>query len=270
VAIAPPGERGRALQVVSMGQSLAVLLGVPAGAYIATNFSWRLDYFAIAAAAFAASLALYVKLPRGMPGDEQSLLDRMRVLGNRGVVPALLTTLLCMMAAYFPIIFIGPVMSAAGLSHDLLPFPLLANGVGAVLASLTAGRIADRIGNKRAVVLSCAVLIGALAVFVPLPNLPEAIRPPVLFATYGLLGYIGWGYWISHCSEMAHLAPTSVPVAISLNLTALNVGVAIAAAVGGAMVDGWGANALGLVSVPIAVAALVLALVTPERAETAA
>ena len=65
---------------------------------------------------------------------------------------------------------------------------------------------------------------------------------------------------------MAHLAPTSVPVAISLNLTALNVGVAIAAMVGGAVVDAWGANAFGFVSVPVALGALGLALATPARA----
>jgi predicted MFS family arabinose efflux permease len=264
--LAAPGQRGRALQVVSMGQATAVLLGVPAGAYIATHFSWRFDYFAISAAAFAAALALYLRLPKGMPGDQQSLADRVRVLGNRGVGPALATTLVCMVAAYFPIIFIGPVMDAAGLGRELLPFPLFANGVGAVLASLTAGRIADRIGNKVAVVLSCAVLIVVLAAFIPLAQVPDAIRPGFFFALFGVLGYLGWGYWIAHCSEMAHLAPTSVPVAISLNLTALNVGVAVAAVAGGAIVDGWGANALGWVAVPIAVAALGLALLTPTRA----
>jgi predicted MFS family arabinose efflux permease len=268
--IAAPGQRGRALQVVSMGQSLAVLLGVPAGAYVATHFSWRIDYFVIAAMALAASLALYLRLPKGMPGDQQSLVERVRVLGNRGVAPALLTTLLFMVAAYPPLVFLGPVMSGAGISHDLLPFPLLANGIGAVLASAIAGRIADRLGNKATVVLATLVMIAALAVFIPLPLLPTELRAPTLFVTFGVLGFVGWGYWIAHCSEMAHLAPTSVPVAISLNLTALNVGVAIAAVVGGAIVDSWGANALGFAAVPIAVGALVLALVTPARAEETA
>lgn len=264
--IAPPGERGRALQVVSMGQSLAVLIGVPAGAYVGTHYSWRIDYLAIGVAALAAAVVLYVRLPKGMHGDTQTMADRVRVLGNRGVVPALLTTLVCMLAAYFPIVFIGPVMTASGLGHELLPYPLFANGVGAVVASATAGRIADRIGNKPAVVWSCAALILALAVFIALPYLPEALRPAVFFVTFGVLGYLGWGYWIAHCSEMAHLAPTSVPVAISLNLTALNIGVAVAAAVGGAMIDAWGANSLSLLSVPLAVVALGLALATPERA----
>jgi len=106
-------------------------------------------------------------------------------------------------------------------------------------------------------------------VFILLPQLPVGLRPAVLIGMFGVLGYIGWGYWIAHCSEMAHLAPTSVPVVMSLNLTALNVGVAIAAVVGGVIVDAWGANALGFAAVPIAVVALALALVTPARAEEA-
>jgi predicted MFS family arabinose efflux permease len=263
--IAPPGQRGRALQVVSMGQSLAVLIGVPVGAYVGTNFSWRIDYFAIAIAAFAAAIALYLRLPKGMPGDEQSLMDRARVLGNRGVLPALLTTLLFMVAAYPPIVFIGPVMTGAGIGLEFLPLPLLANGIGAVLASATAGQLADRMGNRAAIALSSVVMIAALAVFIPLPSLPVELRAPTLFVAFGVLGYLGWGYWIAHCSEMAHLAPSSVPVAISLDLTALNIGVAIAAAVGGAIVDGWGANVLGLACVPLAVAALVVGLMTPTR-----
>jgi predicted MFS family arabinose efflux permease len=268
--LASPGQRGRALQVVSMGQSLAVLIGVPAAAYVGTHYSWRIDYVAVGLAALAAALVLYLRLPKGMHGDAQSMADRVRVLGNRGVVPALLATLVFMVGGYFPIVFIGPVMSGAGMSHDLLPVPLFANGVGAVLASLTAGRLADRIGNRQAVVLCCAAAVAALAVFIPLPYLPVEVRAYVLFATYGALGYLGWAFWIAHCSEMAHLAPTSVPVAISLNLTALNVGVAIAAAVGGVIVDAWGANALGFAGVPIAVGALLLVLATPRRVAEAA
>jgi predicted MFS family arabinose efflux permease len=82
----------------------------------------------------------------------------------------------------------------------------------------------------------------------------------------GIFGYVGWGYWIAHCSAIADLAPNSVPLAISLNLTALNLGVAIAAAVGGLIVDRVGATALAPVSVPFVLAALLLALRDRRRA----
>ena len=265
--IAPPGQRGRALQVVSMGQSLAALLGVPVAAYVATNYSWRIDYFAIGIAAFAVAIALYVKLPKGMHGDTQTLGDRVRVLGNRGVVPAVLTTVVSSVALSFPTIFIGPLVTMAGLGRDVLPVPLFAAGAGAVLASATAGRVADRLGNRTAVISACVASIVVVGAFAGVPALPEGWRLALLFVLYGTLAYVAWGYWIAHCSEMAHLAPNSVPVAISLNLTAFNVGVAIAAGLGGAVVDGWGAHGLAYVGVPVAVAALGLAIVTPTRAE---
>ncbi|MBL8596629.1 MAG: MFS transporter [Devosia sp.] len=263
--IAPPGQRGRALQVVSMGQSLAALLGVPLGAYVATHYNWRLDYFAVSIAAFAAAVALYLKVPKGLHGDTQTLGDRVRVLGNRGVVPALLTTLLSAVATSFPVVFVGALVASAGLGREVLPVPLFASGVGAVLASATAGRLADRLGNRTAVISACTAVIAVLAAYLLLPYLPTTARLVLLFCLYGSLSYVAWGYWIAHCSEMAHLAPNSVPVAISLNLTAFNMGVAIAAGVGGAIVDGWGADALAYASVPLALVALGLAIATPTR-----
>ncbi len=59
---------------------------------------------------------------------------------------------------------------------------------------------------------------------------------------------------------MAHLAPTSVPLVISLNMTAMNLGVALAAVMGGVVVDRFGSNLLAPVSIPIGAVALVLAV----------
>ena len=39
--IAPAGQRGRYMQVISMGQAIAALAGVPLGALIAAQLGWR-------------------------------------------------------------------------------------------------------------------------------------------------------------------------------------------------------------------------------------
>lgn len=254
--IAPPGQRGRALQFVAMGQSLAVLIGVPVGAYVAAHFDWRLNYFAIAAAAFAASLALYLKLPKGMIGDTQTIRERVSVLRNPGMVPALLVTMLFMGSSFSLVVYVGAVVSDAGVAREALPAVLLTSGIGAVVASLSAGRIADRLGNDLTVALSLLITIGAAGIFALLPVMPLEWRLPVLLVIYAVQGYLGWGYWIAHCSHMAHLAPTSVPVAISADMAALNFGMAAAAAVGGAVVDHMGALSLPYFAVPGAVLAL--------------
>jgi MFS transporter, DHA1 family, inner membrane transport protein len=256
--IAPAGQRGRAIQIVTMGQAVAVLIGVPVGAYVAARFSWRINYAAIAAMAAAAALMLYLRLPKGMHGDTQTMRDRVRVLGNPGVVPALLVTMLFIGSSFPLLMYVGALMRQTGIALDTLPVVLLASGVGSVVSSLSAGIIADRLGNRVTVLTSTLMMIVGLGAFALVPVAPDWARLPMLLAIFAIQGYLGWSYWIAHCSQMAHLAPSSVPVAISLDMAALNIGMAIAAAAGGFVVDNWGASALPYAGAPFAVLALVI------------
>ncbi len=265
--IAPAGQRGRYMQVISVGQSLAALVGVPIGAYVAAQFSWRFNYGAIAAMAAAASLALYLRLPRGMPGDTQTMRDRIRVLGNRGVAPTLIVSLLFWIGAAPVTVYIAAIMAAAGLGYDALPLVLLAGGIGALACSFSAGRLADRLGNRMAVTLASLMVIVVLASFALLPQLPAGTRLPALLVVVGAQAYFLWAHAIAIASQMAHLAPSSVPVAISINMSAFNIGMAVAAAAGGFIVDTWGAGALPLVGAPVVALSIVIWLVIPTRAD---
>jgi predicted MFS family arabinose efflux permease len=256
--IAPPGQRGRYMQVISIGQSLAALVGVPLGAWAVSQFGWRLSYWVVAGMAAAAALALYLRLPRGMPGDTQTMRDRIRVLRNPGMGAALLSTLLFNIGWAPLMIFIGATMAAAAIGQDQLPLVFLAGGVGALFCSMTAGRLADRLGNRPTAVTMALLVIVVLGIYGALPHLPAELRLPVLLLTVGMQGYVVWAYSIAVASEMAHLAPSSVPVAISLNMAAFNIGMAIAAAVGGVLVDSFGAGALPIAGVPMVLAAIVI------------
>jgi len=161
---------------------------------------------------------------------------------------------------------VGAVLQEAGLGLETLPLVLLASGVGPVLASMSAGRIADRLGNRLTVIAATLTMVLGLAVFALLHAVPPEGRLAVLMVAFPALGYIGWAYWIAHCSQMAHLAPSAVTVAISLDMAAMNFGVALAAAAGGAIVDRWGAWALPYAGVPIGIAALAVWLAMPRPA----
>ena len=239
---------------------------MPLGAWVASNLDWRLNYAAIAVMAAAASLALFLRLPKGMPGDTQTIRERLRVLRNPGILPALGSTVLFMAGAAVVMIYIAAVTTALGIGPEALPFVLFANGLGSVACSLSAGRLADWLGSRLAVTAAMLCVCLLLGVFVALPYLPMPARLPVLLVAFGLMGYVGWGFWIAHCSHMASLAPTAVPVAISLDMAALNIGMATAAGVGGLVVDTWGAAILPVVAVPVVVLAFVIWLATPAPA----
>lgn len=273
VGMSTPERRGQAIGTVVAGQSAAVLVGVPVGALLAANFGWRAVYIVIALLGLAAASALFVRLPRGLTGDRKTLLERIQVARVPGIPLALLTTLLFMIAAYLPIIYIAPyTLHAARIGRDLLPIVLLANGIGAVAGSNLGGRIADRLGTRQATLLATAAQVAIMVCYVTVPSLPGPLALIGLLLTMGAHGFIGWGFWPAQSSRIAGLAPDSVPLALSLNGTALNLGVALCATIGGATIDNIGAGAIALVGLPFAIASLVVATVSrePPPAVTAA
>ena len=256
--IAPYGKRGRYMQVISMGQAIAALAGVPLGAWIAAQFGWRVVYVMLAIMAGLAATALYLRLPRGMLGDTLSIRDRLKVLRNPGVGRALLSTLLFMIGSSPLIVYIGVLMAAVGVGYDALPLVLLAGGIGAIACSATAGRMSDRFGSGRTATIAGLAVIVVMAVFFGLSYVPPAFALPALMLTVGAQGFVVRTYSIAVASHMAQIAPGAVPVAISLNMSAFMIGMAVAAALGGIVLDNWGATALPLIGAPLVGLALIV------------
>ena len=146
----------------------------------------------------------------------------------------------------------------------MLPLVLLAGGIGALLCSFSAGRLADHLGNGTAGTLAAIAVIVVLGAYFSLQYLPAPLVLPVLLVTSALQAYTVWGFSIAVQSQIAHLAPSSVPVAISLNMAAFNVGMAIAAAVGGIVVDSFGGGALPVAALPPVLAAIAVWRLIPN------
>lgn len=262
--LAPLGQRGRYMQVISMGQAIASLAGVPLGALLAAQLGWRFEYIALAIMAGLASLALYTKLPRGMPGDTMTIGERLRVLRNPGIGTALLSTLLFMVGSAPLMVYISALLTAANVGYEALPLVLLAGGIGAIACSATAGRMSDRFGSKRTATISGLAVIVVMGVFVTLPYVPVELALPALMLTVGAQGFVVRTYSIAVASHMAQIAPSAVPVAISLNMSAFQIGMAIAAAVGGVVLDSLGAMTLPLLGAPLVALSLLIWRRVPE------
>ena len=259
-AISPVQSRGRAIGIVVAGQSLALLAGAPAGAFIAEAFGWRAVYGVIAAIGLCAATALALRLPSGLSGDQRTLVERIGVLTVPGVGLALLTTILFQIAGFLPLIYVAPLaLQSAGLGRGALPMVLLANGLGAVAGSAFGGRFSDRMGPRRAIILSLAAEVLVLLAFALVPLLPLGLASVAFLVVMALTGLIGWGSWPAQSSRLADLAPQSVPLALALNLTALNIGVALAATIGGSTVDRIGAEYIAPIALPFVLAALMAA-----------
>lgn len=262
--LAPPGQRGRYMQVISMGQAVAALAGVPLGALLAAHYGWRIEYIALAIMASLAALALYIKLPRGMPGDTMTIGERLRVLRNPAIGTALLSTLIFMIGSAPLMVYISALLTAAHVGYEALPLVLLAGGIGAVACSATAGRMSDRFGSKRTATISGLAVIVVMVAFAALPYVPVDLALPAMMLTVGAQGFVVRTYSISVASHVAQISRGAVPVAISLNMSSFTLGMAVAAAVGGILVDSFGAMTLPIIGVPLVALSLLIWRRVPE------
>ncbi|MER9403341.1 MFS transporter [Mesorhizobium caraganae] len=237
VALVDDHHRARAIAVVVGGTTVAVALGAPLGALVAAFAGWRGTFFAIAGLGALVGAILWYRLPRGIIGTRLPLRARLSAAVRPGVMPILLTTTLALIGAFTVFAYVAPLaIESGGLSPIALPGMLLAFGVGAVIGNIAGGQAADRFGATRTVGWSLALSAAMLVMLSVIPTfLPQHIAGPVLMAMMVPWGIVGWAFPPAQASRIIKLAPDAAPIVLSLNASALYLGVALGAVVGGAV-----------------------------------
>jgi predicted MFS family arabinose efflux permease len=264
VGLAEPAHRARAIAVVVGGTSLAVALGAPIGGLIAGLVGWRGTYLFISVLGVVAAIAIFAMLPAGIRGEHRSLRERLAVLALPGVVPALLTTFFYMVGPFAAFIYLAPLTtSGIGLDKAWLPAVMLAFGVGAAIGNTLGGQLADRVGADRTVIVSAvfnAVFLGLLSI---VPHLDAGLRAPMYFALMVPWGIVAWTFLPAQVSRLVNLAGGAAPLVLSLNGSALYLGTAGGALLGGQILTHGSVYDLGWVS---AISPLIaLAILTVRR-----
>ena len=248
VAISSPDHRARAIAVIVGGTTMAVAFGAPLGALVAGIAGWRAAYAMVAVFALIAAISIWVLLPAGLRGQQLSLRQRVAAAALPGVPGALLTTLLTLAGAFTVIIYLAVVTTQSiGLSSELVPAVLLTFGVGAAFGNAAGGQLSDRIGARPTVVgaaLLGALMLSAISV---VGQLPAPFGGPVFFVIVLLWGVTGWAFPPAQSSHLLSLAPNSAPLVLSLNASALYLGIAGGSLLGGLVLQYGSVDDLGWV-----------------------
>ena len=234
VSLVDDHHRARAIAVVVGGTTVAVAFGAPLGALIGTAYGWRGTFAVIAMLGALAALVLGWRLPRGLQGSRLPIRERLAAALAPGMPAMLSVTLLCLAGAFTVLSYIAPLaMRSGGLGEDALPAMLLAFGIGAVIGNFAGGQLSDRFGATRtvfvallanAIMLLCLTLIPAV--------LPVRVAGPMLVAAMVPWGIVGWSFMPGQVSRIVAHAPEAPAVVLSLNGSALYLGVALGSVVG--------------------------------------
>lgn len=264
VAISSADHRARAISVIVGGTTMAVAFGAPLGALVAGLVSWRGSYFMVAGFGVIAAAAVWLLLPSGLRGAQLSLRQRIAAVALPGVPGALMTTWLNLAGAFTVIIYLAAVTTQAiGLPRDLVPLVLLAFGIGAAFGNAAGGQLADRVG-ARPTVIGAALLNMVMLVAISLAaHLPTGLMAPAFFALIFVWGATGWAFPPAQSSHLLSLSPTNAPLVLSLNASALYLGIASGSLIGGLVLQYGTPSDLGWVGALLPALSLLGIAVSP-------
>ena len=256
--LVPAHKRASAISIMFTGLTAATLLGVPAGAWLGLQFGWRAAFWAVTAIGVLAFAVLAAFVPRAAADSRPApLRDELAVLARPQVLLGLAMTVLGYAGVFAVFTYIQPLLTQlAGLSQAAVSPVLLLFGAGLAAGNLLGGRLADR-GALRAVLATLAVLAAVLGAMQFVIHTPATAV--VFVAVLGVAAFATVAPLQLRVLEKASGAGQNL--ASSLNIAAFNLGNALGAWVGGAVIDhGPGLAALGWVAALLTLTGLAIAL----------
>lgn len=235
-----PQNRAKAVAHVLTGLTVATVLGVPMASWLGQTLGWRAAFGLVVGVGVVTLTALWFWLPFQLRFMQStSPLTELGALRRSQVWLALLVGMIGFGGMFAVYTYITTTMTdVAGMPRALVPVALMVFGLGMFFGNLVGGRLADR-SVIRALYLSMGSLCAVLAVFVVAShNVWTALL--VLFGI-GLTGSAVGPALQTRLMDVAHDAQT---LAAALNHSALNIGNATGAWVGGLVIAaGYGYTA---------------------------
>ena len=253
-SLVPAARRGRAVSLVMLGLPVATVLGVPLGTWMGQNLGWRMTYGAVALVAVV-TVALVLAVVPSTPGDPHATGRReLRAFREPQVWLTLLVGAVGFGGMFAMYSYIAPtVTEVTGQPRGMIPFFLLAFGVGAVAGTIAGGRLADW-SVLRALVASGTAMGVGLAIF----SFTSAALWPGLLTVF-FVSAAGGVLTINLQLRLMHVAGDARTIGAALNHSSLNIANALGAWLGGLVIAaGWGYTATGWVGVALSAAGLLL------------
>ena len=250
-------KRASAIAIMFTGLTVANVLGVPLGTWLGQAHGWRATFWAVAGVGVLALATLQWLVPRDQAAPEaMDWRADLVAMSRRSVLLGLATTVLGFGGVFAVFTYIAPLLTqVTGLPKGAVPPILLVFGGGLVAGNLIGGKLADRR-------LEATVLGSLVALAVVLLAMGAALHHPVAAVVgVGLLGVAAFATvaplqaWVLSKADGA-----GATLASSFNIAAFNLGNALGAWVGGAVIaHGPGLSAVTWTAATLPLAALAIA-----------
>jgi len=241
-------HRARSLAVVAGGSSVAIVAGLPFGLLVGQAWGWRAAMWLLLALAVVSLLAIAVLPAARTP--RLTLRQRGTVLADRRVLSVLAGTVAVLTPGFLVLAYLPAILHTSG---TWIVLATLAYGAGQVAGTTLVPRLINRVGARRTLQFG-AIGITAISVVLTLTRTAH----PAATVTMAALGLAVGLTIVPQQHRLFASVPDLAPIAVGLNGSAIYVGSALGAAVGGLTV--WvSGNAPTIAAAVIGAVAIVVA-----------
>ena len=233
---------------VFSGFSIASVVGVPVGTWVANTFGWRWAFHIINVLTIVLIVGMVVALPRNSHIVKIGFLPQFRLFFDRRIQLGVLTVVFGAAASYVFYTYLTPIMrDEVHVPEQYLSVGLVIFGAACLWSNLYGGKLADRgrgvepLTHIRPIYCAHAVLMASLVVAHWVP-----VYGAFLLVVLGMFMYLqNSASQVLYMDVASQSHPGSLNLAASLNSMSFNIGIALGSAVGGLVNGHFGLTWLG-------------------------
>lgn len=246
---------------VFSGFSIASVVGVPVGTWVANAFGWRWAFHLVNALTVVLIIGMVAVLPRNSHAAKIGFLSQFRLFFDRRIQLGVLDVVCGAAASYVFYTYLTPIMrDEVHVPEQYLSVGLVIFGVACLWSNLYGGKLADRgrgvepLTHIRPIYCAHAVLMASLIVAHWVP-----VYGALLLVVLGMFMYLqNSASQVLYMDVASQSHPGSLNLAASLNSMSFNIGIAIGSAVGGVVNGHFGLMWLGPVGALFLVCAIAI------------
>lgn len=246
---------------VFSGFSIASVVGVPVGTWVANAFGWRWAFHLVNALTVVLIIGMVAVLPRNSHAAKIGFLSQFRLFFDRRIQLGVLDVVCGAAASYVFYTYLTPIMrDEVHVPEQYLSVGLVIFGAACLWSNLYGGKLADRgrgvepLTHIRPIYCAHAVLMASLVVAHWVP-----VYGALLLVVLGMLMYLqNSASQVLYMDVASQSHPGSLNLAASLNSMSFNIGIAIGSAVGGVVNGHFGLMWLGPVGALFLVCAIAI------------
>lgn len=246
---------------VFSGFSIASVVGVPVGTWVANTFGWRWAFHLVNVLTVVLIVLMVMVLPRNSHIVKIGFLPQFRLFFDRRIQLGVLAVVFGAAASYVFYTYLTPIMrDEVHVPEQYLSVGLVIFGAACLWGNLYGGKLADRgrgvepLTHIRPIYCAHAVLMASLVVAHWVP-----VYGALLLVVLGMFMYLqNSASQVLYMDVASQSHPGSLNLAASLNSMSFNIGIAIGSAVGGVVNGHFGLMWLGPVGALFLVCAIAI------------